>query len=125
MKEKKTIYKRKKEKRTVMSIKSPWYGRVHKENEKLGKSKYKNMKHRDIEWPALSKEVKKRDGKCVKCGRTSHLEADHFHPLCYVYRSRFFRLSNIQTLCKLCHTALPSMKKRKEQGWKNFVWLAK
>ena len=115
-----------KSKYTVMSVKSPWYGRVFKENEKINKSKYKNMMHKDMDWPYLSREIKERDGgKCLKCGSSHKLEADHFHPLCYVYRSRFFRRSNIQTLCKSCHASLPTMKERAEQGWKNFVWLSR
>lgn len=72
-------------------------------------------------WDHVSRFVRLRDKKCVKCGSTRNLEADHFHPNCYLWTSFFMRPSKIQTLCKVCHNRLPSMKKRACQ-WKNFVY---
>ena len=115
----------------ALSIKSPWYGRVELDLKKIntqGKEisnskKYKTMERRGIRWPELSKYIRfQRDKKCLKCGRTKYLQADHFHPLCYRWKSYFFRASKIQTLCKVCHGSLPSMKIR-AKDWRKYVWL--
>ena len=47
-------------------------------------------------------EVKKRDGRCLRCGRTKYLEAHHIlakskHP------KQAYKVSNGATLCKYCH----------------------
>ena len=77
---------------------------------------------RCLNWKTISRYVRDRDGKCLKCGRKDKLEADHFHPRCYLWINWFFRVSRIQTLCAQCHTCLPSMKDR-SKDWKKFCWL--
>ena len=87
-----------------------------------GEAKYKKVKHRGLSWKDLSEFVRKRDGKCVKCGSTKDLQGDHFHPQCYIWKKQFFNPHKIQTLCKVCHNRLPSMVKRKENGWKKYCY---
>ena len=77
---------------------------------------------RCINWKTLSRHVRDRDKKCVKCGSERNLEADHFHPNCYMWINWFFRPNKIQTLCSMCHTDLPSMKTRAE-NWKKYRWV--
>lgn len=72
-------------------------------------------------WDHVSRFVRIRDGKCLKCGSTRNLDADHFHPNCYLWVSFFMRPSKIQTLCKTCHLGLPTMKKR-ASNWKDYVY---
>ena len=86
-----------------------------------GEEKYKLI-YKGIKWIDISKEVRERDGKCVRCGSKKHLEADHFHPACYQWIKRFFRKSYIQTLCSDCHKNIPSMVVRKE-NWIKYKFL--
>ena len=57
----------------------------------------------DRRWPALRLQALRRDGwQCVKCGKRGRLEIDHIEPV----RDRpdlAFCLSNLQTLCGVCH----------------------
>lgn len=55
------------------------------------------------EWRELRLSTFKRDGfKCVKCGATEDLEADHIVP---VDQGGATTLSNLQTLCKPCNAS--------------------
>ena len=78
---------------------------------------------RVINWKTMSRYIRERDKKCVKCGSTRNLEADHFHPCCYFYVNWFFRASKIQTLCSMCHVALPKMNQGRAENWKKYVWI--
>ena len=86
-----------------------------------GNMKYKKIKYRGLSWIDISEFVKERDKKCLKCGNTKGLEADHFHPQCYIWIKQFFNHNKIQTLCKFCHAGLPSMKIRKK-NFRRFVY---
>ena len=88
-----------------------------------GHLKYKKVKWRGATWRDVSEYVRSRDGKCLQCGTKKHLQADHFHPQCYIWIKQFFNPNKIQTLCKECHQQLPSMTKRKELGYRNFMFL--
>lgn len=87
-----------------------------------GSKKYEKMKYRGIDWKDISEFVKKRDGQCLKCGNKKYLQADHFHPSCYIWIRAFFNPNKIQTLCRLCHSLLPTMKIRKK-NYKEFIYL--
>ncbi len=53
------------------------------------------------EWQELARAAKSRDGrKCVTCGSTDDLHADHIVPLA---KGGSNDMSNLQTLCLLCH----------------------
>ena len=54
------------------------------------------------EWKKLSTKIRLRDKKCLRCGSTDRLCADHIIPRRY---SKEFELSefNIQTLCWKCN----------------------
>ena len=67
--------------------------------------------------------VKKRDGKCCKCGSTEKLESHHLIPLCQLIESNkitsrdearecvaFWDISNGITLCQKCHYKLHGRK---------------
>ena len=77
---------------------------------------------RVINWKTMSRYVRDRDGKCVKCGSVRQLEADHIRGNCYLWINWFFRAKWIQTLCAHCHVQLPTMKEREQQGWQKFCW---
>lgn len=63
------------------------------------------------------RKVKKRDGKCMRCGSTSNLEVHHITPLSFYiekynidsiqksiqYKSELWNVSNGITLCNTCH----------------------
>ncbi|MEM8574196.1 MAG: HNH endonuclease [Pseudomonadota bacterium] len=62
------------------------------------------MVQRDKRWPALRLEALRRDGfKCVSCGAAAPLEVDHIKPV-RTHPELGFELSNLQTLCRSCHT---------------------
>ena len=86
-----------------------------------GDLKYKKVKWRGLTWQDISRIVRDRDVECVKCGSVKDLQADHFHPQCYVWKKQFFNHHKIQTLCKICHNRLPSMKVRKKD-WKTYCY---
>ena len=86
-----------------------------------GDRKYKKAKWRGLAWPDLSLFIRKRDKKCLKCGSEKDLQADHFHPSCYIWKKQFFNHNKIQTLCKVCHNRLPSMKKRRD-NWESYCF---
>ncbi len=46
--------------------------------------------------------LEKCNHKCMKCGRTDHLEYDHIQPVS-IYPEKAFDLDNMQTLCTVCH----------------------
>ena len=71
-----------------------------------GDDKYDQIEWRGMKWADMSEVVRKRDGNCLKCGSKENLQADHFHPLCYIFIDWFFRMSKIQTLCAKCHAPL-------------------
>lgn len=49
----------------------------------------------------IKRAVRKRDGnKCVCCGETKHLDVDH---IITKYSDKNHDISNLQTLCKVCH----------------------
>ena len=87
-----------------------------------GKNKYDKVKWRGIRWNTLSEFVRNRDKKCLKCGSTKKLQADHFHPQCYMWIKQFFNHNKIQTLCKICHNRLPSMKER-SKNWEDYCYI--
>ena len=89
---------------------------------KAGDLKYKKVKYRGMGWPDVSKYVRNRDGKCLKCGSIKDLQGDHYHPMCYLYKRQFFNHNKIQTLCKICHNRMPSMVIRKKEGWKKYCY---
>ena len=78
---------------------------------------------RVINWVTLSRYIRKRDKQCLKCGSKKGLQADHFHPLCYQWINWFFKTSKIQTLCKKCHSQMPSMGGARGKNWKKYVYL--
>lgn len=84
--------------------------------------KYKKAKWRGLKWDDISNFVRKRDKKCLKCGSQKKLQADHFHPQCYIWKNQFFNHNKIQTLCKVCHNRMPSMVTRKKEGWKKYCF---
>ena len=86
-----------------------------------GELKYKKIKYRKMYWKDLSKFVRERDKKCLKCGSINKLQADHFHPQCYIWKKQFFNPHKIQTLCKVCHNRLPSMKER-SKIWREYCY---
>ena len=96
---------------------------IHRKVRFQYKSGEERVETKAISWRTLSTHIKDRDKKCLKCGSTKHLEADHFHPLCYHWISWFMRPSKIQTLCKKCHALIPSMKNGRADNWKNYVYL--
>ena len=49
-----------------------------------------------------SEKVKMRDGKCVNCGSTAHLQAHHIKPT-FLYPEFRNDIDNGVTLCKGCH----------------------
>jgi 5-methylcytosine-specific restriction endonuclease McrA len=60
---------------------------------------------RSPRWKAVRLLAKRRDGfKCVKCNATGQLEVDHIKPV-RAAPELAFELSNLQTLCKPCHSA--------------------
>lgn len=59
----------------------------------------------DPRWQALRLAAKRRDGwKCVKCGSKAFLEIDHIQRI-RDEPDRAFDLTNLQTLCRRCHSA--------------------
>lgn len=57
------------------------------------------------EWMTLRERVLKRDNyRCVKCGSTEHLQVDHIRPAA---RGGQSIMSNLWTLCALCHSKRP------------------
>jgi hypothetical protein len=62
------------------------------------KLKKTNVKKADA---AFSKWIRERDGKCVRCGKTEHLQCSHFWPRA-ASRTRFDP-ENCDTLCYGCH----------------------
>jgi 5-methylcytosine-specific restriction enzyme A len=74
----------------------------------MGMKRYKRFSNsvtRTRRWKALRLEALRRDEfRCVKCDGRNSLEVDHIKSV----RSapdRAFDLSNLQVLCKACHTA--------------------
>ena len=49
-----------------------------------------------------AKKVKRRDGRCQKCGGKQNLEAHHIIPK-NIQPKLAFRVSNGSTLCEICH----------------------
>ena len=80
-------------------------------------------KYADPRWKFVSKQVRERDGKCLKCGSKDKLTADHFKKICYINWKQFLNKNKIQTLCWPCHRALPGLKQRERDGWKKYCWL--
>lgn len=69
----------------------------------MGK-RVKTWVYRDPRWAVMRLEAKRRDGwQCVKCGSRGHLEVDHIKPL--RRDGEPFALTNLQTLCRRCHSA--------------------
>jgi 5-methylcytosine-specific restriction protein A len=67
----------------------------------------------DKRWPALRLAAKRRDCfKCVKCGAFGRLEVDHIKPV-RTHPELAFDLSNLQSLCTVCHSRKTSV----ECGW--------
>ena len=91
-----------------------------------GEKKYKKIKYRGTLWKEVSKYVRNRDGKCLQCGSIKKLQADHFHPTCYLWRKSFFDSNKIQTLCKKCHDFMPKKDARWKDGqWKKYIYFSK
>jgi 5-methylcytosine-specific restriction endonuclease McrA len=60
---------------------------------------------RSARWKVVRLEAKRRDGfKCVKCSARGLLEVDHIKRVKDA-PDLAFELSNLQTLCKPCHSA--------------------
>lgn len=60
------------------------------------------------DWMAVRARVIQRDGgKCRQCGRTENLQVDHIRP---VAKGGVTTLSNLWTLCALCHSKRPGHK---------------
>jgi 5-methylcytosine-specific restriction protein A len=82
---------------------------------------------RSARWKVVRLAAKRRDGfKCVKCKAVGRLEVDHIkrvkdHP------ELAFELSNLQTLCKPCHSAKTKIEvgfapiDPKRQQWRDLV----
>ena len=49
-----------------------------------------------------SRAVRNRDGRCLKCGTQSELEAHHIYPKS-IYPKLWLKLDNGMALCKSCH----------------------
>lgn len=57
------------------------------------------------DWMAIRKRVLARDGyKCVKCGRTEHLQVDHIRQIA---KGGQTTMTNLWTLCAFCHAKRP------------------
>lgn len=68
-----------------------------------GKTKLSTIIRYSSEMKAWRRQVFERDGyKCVNCGATGYLEADHIKPFAFFPDLRF-ELSNGRTLCRPCH----------------------
>ena len=74
-------------------------------------------------WRDVSKQVRKRDGRCLKCGSLSDLQADHFHPRCYMWLKDFFNPRFCQTLCGACHKQMPRPRAHKKEEWIKFCFV--
>ena len=81
----------------------------------MGMNRYRGPSRKvgkDRRWPGLRLQALRRDDwQCVQCGTRVGLEVDHIQPVrdC---PERAFDLTNLQALCKRCHSA----KTRKEMG---------
>ncbi len=63
------------------------------------------------DWGEISAAVKRRDGhKCRKCPATDYLQVDHIIP---VHKGGRTIMSNLWTLCDLCHSKRPGHKRAK------------
>jgi 5-methylcytosine-specific restriction endonuclease McrA len=64
--------------------------------------------YQSARWKALRTEIVRRDQCCVVCGKETTLEVDHIRP----HRgdeALFFDETNLQTLCKRCHSQKTSI----------------
>lgn len=77
-----------------------WRGGVTPAYRKLRASMWKELND-------FSKAVIARDKKCVQCGATARLQADHIKPF-ILYPELRTDLSNGRTLCRPCHEATPT-----------------
>lgn len=62
----------------------------------------------------FSKWVRERDGKCVRCGKTTNLQASHFWPR--AWSSTRFDPENVDSLCYGCHYGNIQGWERAKQG---------
>jgi 5-methylcytosine-specific restriction endonuclease McrA len=69
---------------------------------------FNGSEEKDSPWSNLRNRVFKRDGyKCVKCGFTKNLTVDHITPK---HAGGLDELSNLRTLCALCHEEVHNRK---------------
>lgn len=69
---------------------------------------FENSAEKDSHWNNLRKRVFQRDGyKCVKCGFSKNLTVDHITPR---HAGGLDELSNLRTLCVLCHEEVHNRK---------------
>jgi len=74
---------------------------------KAGKRVYKTK-----QWQIVRQQVFARDNwRCVKCGRMGILECDHIESI--QKGGDWFRLNNLQTLCRGCHIGKTRQENRK------------
>ncbi len=63
------------------------------------------------DWATMSTQAKCRDGyRCRRCGSTDYLQVDHIIPVAKGGRTI---LSNLWTLCDLCHSKRPGHQRAK------------
>ena len=79
-------------------------------------------------WAAVRRVVFERDGwRCVSCGRTGRLEADHIVPLQREPGQNPYDPNGLQTLCRGCHLDKTAAENRRpltsaEAEWQRAVW---
>lgn len=94
---------------------NPFYGKKHTEetrakmrgakngNWRDGASRKNDLIRKSVEYLDWKVQVFIRDGrKCVLCGSTDRIEADHIKPFS-IYPELRFDVSNGRTLCQPCH----------------------
>ncbi|MGH6949400.1 MAG: HNH endonuclease [Vitreimonas sp.] len=71
----------------------------------MGVIRHGHAVYRDPRWPGLRLACKRRDNfRCKKCGGRGLLEVDHIKAVRDAPELAFV-LSNLQSLCKPCHSA--------------------
>lgn len=82
-------------------------GRKHSEatKKKMAESRRIGIERYCYRYKIWKQEVKKRDGKCLKCGSTESLHAHHIIPFKENIELRF-DINNGETLCASCHAKL-------------------
>jgi len=93
------------ESRCTLHQPEPWQGRATFE-ERYGISRN--------QWTKIRRRAIRRDGgRCAQCGATGPLQVDHITP---VSKGGGHELSNLQTLCGVCHDAKTATDRKAQDG---------